>query len=65
MYWWSVMAKEYKPNPAGITALLQSSEMLALTEQYAHDRAGADGEIKPFIGFDRAKTIVYSTGRKN
>lgn len=53
----------YKPNNAGIRALLQSSEMLALTEQYASGRAGADGETKSFIGFDRAKTIVYSTGR--
>ena len=59
------MADTYEPNPAGITALLQSPEMLALTEQYAYDRAGADGEIKPFIGFDRAKTIVYSTGRRD
>lgn len=58
------MANEYKPNPAGITALLQSSEMLALTEQYAQGRAGAEGEIKPFIGYDRAKTIVYSIGRE-
>lgn len=58
------MANEYKPNPAGITALLQSPEMLALTEQYAQGRAGAEGEIKPFIGYDRAKTIVYSIGRE-
>ena len=58
------MANEYKPNSAGITALLQSPEMLALTEQYAQGRAGAEGEIKPFIGYDRAKTIVYSIGRE-
>ena len=55
---------KYEPNSAGITALLQSPEMLALTEQYARGRAGADGEIKPFIGFDRAKTIIYSIGKE-
>ena len=54
---------KYVPNPAGITAL-QSPEMLALTEQYAQARAGVDGEIKPFIGFDRAKTIIYSIGKE-
>ena len=58
------MANEYKPNPAGITALLQSPEMLALTEQYAQGRAGASGEVKPFVGFDRAKTIVYTVGKE-
>ena len=59
------MANKYKPNKAGITAFLQSSEMLAVTERYARERAGADGDIKPFVGFDRAKTIVYSTGKEN
>ena len=54
---------KYEPNDAGIRALLQSPEMLALTEQYAQGRAGVDGEMKSFIGFDRAKTIIYSTGR--
>lgn len=59
------MAKnEYKPNDAGIRALLQSPEMLALTEQYARGMAGAEGEIKPFIGFDRAKTIIQSTEKE-
>lgn len=55
---------KYVKNDAGIRALLQSPEMEALTEQYAWERAGADGEIKPFIGFDRAKTIIYSTGKE-
>lgn len=50
------MANKYKPNKSGITKLLQSSEMLKLTEKYANSYAG---EKKSFIGFDRAKTIVY------
>lgn len=56
---------EYKPDSSGITKLLQSSEMLSLTEKYARNRAGAEGNIKPFVGFDRAKTIIYSTGGHN
>lgn len=55
---------KYVPNYAGIGAILKSQEMLALTEQYAQERAGVDGELKPFIGYDRAKTIIYSTGKE-
>lgn len=55
---------EYKPNDAGIRALLQSQEMLSLTERYAQERSGGEGELKPFIGFDRAKTIVYTSNKE-
>lgn len=56
------MGNYYVPSPSGITKLLQSAEMLELTERYARERAGVDGELKPFIGFDRAKTFVYNSG---
>lgn len=39
--------------------VLQSPEMLALTEREAQKRAGSDEHLKSFIGFDRAKTIIY------
>lgn len=55
----------YKPNDAGIRALLQSSEMLALTESYASQMGASGDDMKPFIGFDRAKTIIYSTDRED
>lgn len=58
------MAKVFKKDSAGIKKLLQSPEMLKLTEEYARGRAGADGEVKPFIGFDRAKTIVYTSNKE-
>lgn len=58
------MGNIYVPSPSGITKLLQSPEMLAITEQYARGRAGVEGEIKPFIGFDRAKTFVYTNGKE-
>jgi hypothetical protein len=50
------MAKIFEINTSGVRAFLQSQEMLKLTEKYA-DRY--EGEKKSFIGFDRAKTIVY------
>lgn len=55
---------KYVPNNAGIRTLLQSPEMQSLTEDYARGRAGLDGELKSFIGFDRAKTIIYSAGKE-
>lgn len=58
------MAKVFKRDNAAIKRLLQSAEMLKLTEEYARGRAGSDGEIKPFIGFDRAKTIVYTSNKE-
>lgn len=59
------MAKKgFKPNNAGIRAFLQSPAMQTLCESYARDRAGADGEIKSFVGFDRAKSIIYSSSKE-
>lgn len=58
------MANTFKPDSAAIRRLLQSDEMLSLTEQYARSRAGADGELKPFVGFDRAKTIIYTSHKE-
>lgn len=48
----------FKKNDAGIRKLLQSDECLQVMEKYASDYANG-GEIKPFIGFDRAKCFVY------
>ena len=50
------MANKFALNKSGVRALLQSQEMLKLTERYASAEAG---EKKSFIGFDRAKTVVY------
>jgi len=48
----------FKKNDAGIRKLLQSQECLRVMESYAAQMADG-GEIKPFIGFDRAKCFVY------
>jgi len=56
------MAKtEVKLNISGLRKMRQSQEMLDLTEKYAQKYGG---DTKSFIGFDRAKTIVYGKGNK-
>lgn len=47
----------FKKDNAGIRKLLQSDECLKVMEQFARDKS-ADGKIKPFIGFDRAKVFI-------
>ena len=47
----------FKKNDAGIRKLLQSDECLQVMEQFASKVANGE-EIKPFIGFDRAKCFV-------
>lgn len=47
----------FKKDSAGIRRLLQSQECLSLMEKYASDMANG-GEVRPFIGFDRAKCFV-------
>ena len=56
------MANKFELNVSGVRALLQSDEMLKLTEEYASEYPG---EKKSFVGFDRAKTIVYEKGAEN
>jgi len=41
------------------TEVLQSPGMLKAVESAARTKAGNDSHIKPFIGFDRAKAIIY------
>jgi hypothetical protein len=49
------MAEVFKADNAAIRSLLQSDEMLQLTISHAQSYGG---ELTPFVGFDRAKTIV-------
>lgn len=39
--------------------VLQSDAMLEVTKAHARELAGDSTHLKPFIGFDRAKTIIY------
>lgn len=52
----------FKKNDAGIRKLLQSDECLKVMESYAAEIANGE-EIRPFIGFDRAKCFVKRTER--
>ena len=53
----------FKKDDAGIRRLLQSNECLQVMEDYARSYA-PDGEITPFIGFDRAKCFVKQEQKK-
>lgn len=39
--------------------ILQADWMLQYVENEANKRCGADEHVKSFIGFDRAKAIIY------
>ncbi len=52
---------EFKLDKAAVGRLLKSPEVQKLTESKA---AAYSGEKKSFIGFDRAKTVVYEKGGK-
>ena len=45
--------------------VLQADSMLEITKRYASQKAGNNTHLKPFIGFDRAKTIIYPNTREN
>lgn len=47
----------FKKSDAGIRNLLKSDECLQVMIQEAEKIAGGD-EMKPFIGFDRAKVFI-------
>ena len=45
--------------------VLQSQKMLEVTKRYATEKAGENTHLKPFIGFDRAKTIIYPNTKEH
>ena len=53
----------FKKDSAGIRKLLQSQECLSVMEKYAGSVADGE-EIRPFIGFDRAKCFVKKKRNK-
>lgn len=54
-----------KLNTKGIRNLLQSEDMKKEVERVANEKSGADTHIKTFIGFDRAKSIIYPNTKEN
>lgn len=52
---------EFKLNTKNVrTEILQADWMKTYIEQEARKQANADDEVKTFVGFDRAKAIIYS-----
>ena len=45
--------------------VLQADWMLDYVESEAQARAGADEHVKAFIGYDRAKAIIYPDTKEN
>lgn len=45
--------------------ILQADWMKAFIEKEAQSRSGSDTHIKTFIGFDRAKSIIYPNTKEN
>ena len=52
---------EFKLDRTAVGRLMKSQEMLKITESMAAQYAG---EKKSFVGFDRAKTLVYEKGKR-
>lgn len=55
------MAKiKFELDKVGVRkCILQSQEMLACVTTEANKLCGKDQHTKPFVGFDRAKAIIY------
>ena len=53
-----------KLDMAGLKAFRQSSEMLKLMEETAQARTGPHHHVKSFVGFDRAKAIIYPNTKR-
>lgn len=45
--------------------VLQSQYMLDMVTNKAQSMANTEQHIKPFIGFDRAKAIIYPNTKEN
>lgn len=56
---------EIKLDKKGMTEFLQSSEIAEEIKRVAEQQADSDHHLRSFIGFDRAKTIIYPNTRKH
>lgn len=50
---------KFKLDKTGVKQLLQSEETLKMCEDFAKSRKSSNEHIKSFVGFDRAKAIIY------
>lgn len=47
------------------TEILQSDYMQSYITDVANERATSDSHVKSFVGFDRAKAIIYPNTKEN
>lgn len=52
-------------NSQGVKAMLQSDYMLSMVKSVAKDEAKANTHIKSFIGYNRAKAIIYPNTKEH
>lgn len=56
---------DVKLNTKAIGNILKSEEMKKMVESVAKQKAGSNTHVKTFIGFDRAKSIIYPNTKEN
>lgn len=57
---------KFKLDTQGVrTEILQADFMKQYVEQEAQKMADSDSHVKAFIGFDRAKAIIYPNTKEN
>lgn len=57
---------EFKLDKKGVRSeILQAEYMKTFIENEAQKRAGSDSHVKSFIGYDRAKAIIYPNTKEN
>lgn len=57
---------EFKLDPKGVRSeILQADWMKSFIESEANKQADSDSHVKTFVGFDRAKAIIYPNTKEN
>lgn len=56
---------EVKLDRKAIGNLLKSAEVKDMVAKVAEGKSSNDQHVKTFVGFDRAKSIIYPNTRKN
>lgn len=57
---------KFELDTAGVRKnILQADYMFEYVKKTANSKSGSDQHIKPFIGFDRAKAIIYPNTKEH
>lgn len=61
----SKLMSNFKLDKAEVGKMLRSQEMLSMIKEASSKQAKSDQHIKPFIGYDRAKAIIYPNTKEH